>query len=107
MSDPSNHSKTGLRRDHTGFTKLEPELSASFGFYRSSKNAFTLIDQFCRENPAFTKWISEVKAPFNPIAAHYADKAKAQAMSNGTLAMVRDGDWADLIGGVLLKTLTP
>ena len=106
VSDPSNGSKTGLRKDHHGFAKLEPGLSGSLTFFRSSKNAFALVDQFCKENPAFTKWISEVKAPFNPIAAYYGDKAKAQQMSSGAVAMVRDGDWQGLITGLLGGTLT-
>ncbi len=107
VSDPSNGSKTGLRRDHTGFTKLEPELSGSMEFFRSSKNAFTLVDQFCKENPALTKWISEVKAPFNPLAAYYGDKAKAQRNSNSALALVRDADWIGLMNGFLTGTLVP
>lgn len=107
VSDPSNGSKTGLRRDHTGFAKLEPALAGSLDFFRSSKNAFTLVDQFCKENPAFTKWLSEVKAPFNPIAAYYGDQAKAQRYSNSAVALVRDGDWAGLIAGFVAGTLTP
>jgi len=107
VSDPSNGSKTGLRRDHHGFTKLEEGLAGSFEFFRSSKNAFTLVDQFSPENPAFTKWISEVKAPFNPIAAYCSDKAKAQRRSNGAVALVRDGDWQALLTGLVTGTLTP
>ena len=107
VSDPSNGSKTGLRQDHKGFKPLEKELSGSFDFFRSSKNAYTLIDQFCTENPAFTKWIAGVKAPFNPIAAYYGDKAKAQRYSNSATALLRDGDWTGLLVGWMTGTLTP
>lgn len=98
ISDPSNGSKTGLRRDHQGFTPLEKGFAGSFEFFRSSKNAFTLVDQFCKENPSFTKWISEVKAPFNPIAAYYGDAAKAKRYSEGAVALIRDGEWWELMG---------
>ena len=97
ISDPSNGSKTGLRRDHQSFAKLESGFAGSFEFFRSSKNAFTLVDQFCKENPSFTKWISEVKAPFNPIAAYYGDQAKAKKYSEGAVALIRDGEWIELI----------
>ena len=107
VSDPSNGSKTGLRRDHHGFAKLEEGFAGSFEFFRSSKNAFTLVDQFCTENPAFTRWIAGVRAPFNPIAAYYGDKAKAQRFSNGAVALVRDGDWQGLITGFMTGTLAP
>ncbi|MBM3792738.1 MAG: hypothetical protein FJW31_01465 [Acidobacteria bacterium] len=98
ISDPSDGSKTGLRRDHQGFTPLEKGFAGPFEFFRSSKNASTLIDQFCRENPSFTKWVSEVKAPFNPIAAYYSDQAKAKKYSEGAVALVRDGEWVELLG---------
>ncbi len=106
ISDPSNGSKTGLRADHDGFRPLDPYFSDSFRFFRSSSNAFALVDQLCTENPSLTKWISGVKAPFNPLTAYYADKAKARAMSNGAVSMVRDRDWQGLIAGLLSGTLT-
>lgn len=107
ISDPSNGSKTGLRKDHIGFTKLEPIFSDSFNFFKSSTNAFTLVDQFCKENPSFTRWIAGVKAPFNPIAAYYADKAKAQSLSNSALALVRDGEWQKAMNKIIQDLLTP
>jgi len=97
ISDPSNGSKTGLRRDHLGFGKLEAGLTGSFEFFKSSKNAFTLVEQFCTENPSFTKWISGVRAPFNPIAAYYQDKVKARNYSSSAVALLRDGDWPGLM----------
>jgi len=102
VSDPSNGSKTGLRKDHKAFAPLEDYLSGSLDFYRSSQNAFTLIDQFCRENPAFTRWVAAVKAPFNPLAVYYGNPAAARAASGSATALLRDGDWM----GLLTKLVT-
>lgn len=101
ISDPSNGSKTGLRKDHQGFAKLEAAFADSFGFFRLSKQVFTLVDQFCRENPSFTKWISEIKAPFNPIAAYYQNQNKTKELSNSALALLRDGD----VFGLMMKLI--
>jgi len=97
VSDPSNGSKTGLRRDHIQYTPLEKELSGSFAFFKSARNAYAQVSQFCNENRGFTKAVSAVKAPFNPIAAYYQDKEKAREMSNSATAYLRDGDWQGAI----------
>jgi len=107
ISDPSNGSKTGLRKNWNGFAPLEKGLDGSLDFFRSSKNAFSLIDGYCKDNPAFTRWIAAVKAHFNPIAAYYGDPATARSLSNGAVALVRDGDWVGLLGNLLAGNLTP
>ena len=101
ISDPSNRSKTGLRRDHIQYTPLEKGLDGSFEFYRSARNAYAQVSQFCNENRGFTKAVAAVRAPFNPIAAYYQDKEKAYRMSNSAIAYVRDGDWQGAIDKLL------
>jgi hypothetical protein len=107
ISDPSNTSKTGLRKDHATHEPLEPGLAGSFAFYKSSKDVFTYIDALCTENPALTKWVADVKAPFNPIAAYYKDKAACQRNSNSTTAKLRDGDWQGLMDDFLQSMAPP
>ena len=101
VSDPSNRSKSGLRRDHHDNLPLEKGLDGSFEFYRSARNAYAQVAQFCNENRGFTKALSRVKTPFNPIAAYYQDKEKAYQMSNSAIAYVRDGDWQGAIDRLL------
>ena len=55
----------------------------------------------------FTKWIAGVNAPFNPIAAYYGDKAKAQTYSNSAIALVRDGDWRGAMFKIMQDLLVP
>jgi len=60
----------GLRQDHHQFHKLEPGPATSREFFKSGRNTYGIIAQFCDEHPNFTKWIAEMKAPFNPIRAY-------------------------------------
>lgn len=101
ITDPSKKSKSGLRRDHIQYTPLEKGLDGSFEFYRSARNAYAQVAQFCNENRGFTKALSRVKTRFNPIAAYYQDKEKAYQMSNSAIAYVRDGDWQGAIDRLL------
>jgi hypothetical protein len=71
ITDPSNKSHGRLRRDYLSFKTLEPDLDQSFTFFHSSVSIYYLVERFCRENPAFTKDLAQVKASFNPIAAFY------------------------------------
>lgn len=87
--------KGNIRQSHQGFHNLEKELEGSFEFFKVSTKAFDLIDKFCRENPGFTKALSRVKVPFNPIAAYYQKPGKARAMSMSEPAVRRDA--GDLI----------
>ena len=91
MSDPTNKrsDKLGMRKDH-GLGTLEAHLADSFGFYKSSRDAFRLMKQFCTEDAWFTSQLAKTKANFNPVAAYYDDPAEAEKNSNSFTAKVRD-----------------
>ncbi len=91
MSDPTNKRADGLglRRDH-GKGKLHPWLSDSLDFYRSSRDTFKLIDEFCSENDWFAEKLSEIKTTFNPLTVYYNDQDKARETSRSVVALVRD-----------------
>jgi hypothetical protein len=97
IADPSNRSSSSLRRDHVSYKKLEPDLADSFTFFRSSVLTYRCVEQFCRQNPSFTKNLSQVKAAFNPIAAFHQNPTKAWTYSNSIEAKKRDSmgpdDW--------------
>jgi len=90
ITDPSNKSHSSLRRDHLSFKTLESDLEESFTFFRSSISTYRLVEKFCRENPAFTKNLAEVKASFNPIAAFYKDPMQAWIYANSLESETRD-----------------
>jgi hypothetical protein len=92
--------KGHIRQSHQGFYTLERELAGSFDFFKVSTKAFELIDRFCREHKGLTKALSQVKVPFNPIAAYYHDPRKAQQMSRSETAVRRDIGALSLIPGV-------
>ncbi|MCW5746901.1 MAG: hypothetical protein KIT36_11975 [Alphaproteobacteria bacterium] len=79
-----------LLGDHRGIKPLAPELTGSFKFFASSAMTFRYVDRFCKENPGFTKALSQVRARFNPLAAYYQDRAKALSYSSQTSAYERD-----------------
>ena len=97
ITDPSNKSHSGLRRDHVSFKSLESDLDQSFTFFRSSVSTYRLVERFCRENPGFTKNLAQVKASFNPIAAFYQDPVQAWIYANSEASESRDAlgpdDW--------------
>jgi hypothetical protein len=101
ITDPTKKSKTGLRRDHNQYTPLEKGLDTSFEFYRSARNAYAQVAQFCNENRGFTRAVAGIKTRFNPIAAYFQDREKAYQMSNSAIAYVRDGDWQGAIDRLL------
>ena len=90
LTDPSNKAHSNLRRDHISFKRLESDVTESFTFFRSSVSTYRLVDKFCRENPAFTKNLAEVKASFNPIAAFYKDPMQAWIYANSEASETRD-----------------
>ena len=90
LTDPSNKSHSSLRRDHVSFKTLESDVAQSFTFFRSSVSTYRLVEKFCRENPAFTKNLAEVKASFNPITAFYKDPVQAWIYANSEAAETRD-----------------
>lgn len=108
ISDLTNRRKTGLLRDHKiGANPLEAALARSFEFFRSSTNAFAMVDQFAKDNPGFSGAMAKVKAPFNPLAAYFADKLKAQKESQSATAMIRDlTGWAQAMGLVAQGSLS-
>jgi hypothetical protein len=81
ISDPSNRYKTGLRADHYNKFALQKGLDDSFGFFRSGKDTFRLIERFCKQNPGFTAALAKIPAKFNPLAAYYTNPQKAQELS--------------------------
>ena len=92
MSDPSNTraDHVGVRADHDNFAKASPELASSLGFFKSSLDAFSRIEQFCTEDRYFAERLSEVPATFNPVAAYFHDQATARSNSASFRAVVRD-----------------
>ena len=92
MTDPSNKraDHVGVRRDHHHFNKLGTGLADSLDFFKTSRDTFGRIDQFCTDNPWFTQKLAETKATFNPIAAYYHDKDTARRNSQSATAILRD-----------------
>jgi NleD-like pathogen effector protein (putative zinc metallopeptidase) len=87
ISDRSNKIKSGLRADHQGFHPLEPQLAQPWGFFSSGTQTFNLIKTFVTDNPGISRRIATdlAKAPFNPIAEYFTDKAKAERLSKQAL----------------------
>ena len=48
------------------------------------------MEQFCGENPGFTRKLADVKASFNPISAFYKDPMQAWIYANSKVAVGRD-----------------
>jgi hypothetical protein len=95
ITDPSNKSHSNLRRDHVSFKTLESDVAESFTFFRSSVSTYRLVEKFCRQNPAFTENLAEVKASFNPIAAFYKDPMQAWIYANSRASESRDASGPD------------
>jgi hypothetical protein len=103
ISDRTNKIKSGLRRDHHGFSALEPQLTQPWGFFSSGMQTYGLIQRFVNENPGLSVRIANdvASAQFNPIADYYADREKAEKLSKA--AMPRDirsimGNMASALG---------
>lgn len=94
ISDRSNKIKSGLRASHQGFDSLAADLDESFEFFSVSTQAFGLIEKFCADNPGLTKKIAKdlAKTKFNPLAAYYQDKEKAEKLSQGATYRELIGD---------------
>jgi len=109
LTDPSNKSHSSLRRDHVGTKTLESDVAESFTFFRSSVSTYRLVEKFCKENPAFTKNLAEVKAAFNPIAAYYKEPIQAWIYANSQAAETRDAVGPDAWDayGKMLKYANP
>ncbi len=107
ISDPSNKIKTGLLRDHQASSRpLQPELASSLSFFESSMNTFSLISQFCTDHPVLSRALAKVPAPFNPLAAFFANPAEARRRSLSARAVIRDADgWATAIGRFVTRLL--
>lgn len=94
-----------LLGDHRGITPLAAELTGSFKFFASGSMTFRFVERFCKENPGFTKALSQVRARFNPLAAYYNDREKALSYSQQTSAHERDADGVE--GKLFEKTRSP
>jgi hypothetical protein len=92
ITDPSNGSKTGLRRNHSGHEPLETDLASSLSFFESSTNTFNLISAFCTDHPVLHRKLADVPATFNPIAAFVQQPAEAMKRSISAQALIRDAD---------------
>jgi hypothetical protein len=109
LTDPSNKSHSSLRRDHVSSKTLESDVAKSFTFFRSSVSTYRLVERFCKENPAFTKNLAEVKAAFNPIAAYYKEPIQAWIYANSQASETRDAVGPDAwdMYGEMLKYANP
>jgi len=97
-----------LRWGHNGFVHPEKELQDSFAFYKASQDVFMYVDAWCISNPHFTKRLSKVRAPFNPLAAYYADKDRCRRNSQSGEAFNRDVKAAEHELGInWFKVVTP
>ena len=83
VSDRSNRIKSGLRAGHADYGAMARIDAARFGLFASSKNAFSLVRQFCTDNPIFTKALSDRLADveYNPIADYYRYPKICEALS--------------------------
>ena len=81
---------TGIRASHTRHFPIDPKLDSSLEFFRSGSEAFKIVENFCKENPGFTKMVAEVRTRFNPIRAYYCWRIEAKKMSLSKLARDRD-----------------
>ena len=84
-------------------------MAKSFTFFRSSVSTYRLVERFCKENPAFTKNLAEVKAAFNPIAAYYKEPIQAWIYANSQASETRDAVGPDAwdMYGEMLKYANP
>jgi hypothetical protein len=87
ISDRTNRIKTGLRTDHQSFGPLVSDFSQPFGIFASGMQVFSLVKQFCKDNPGFTLRVANdvADAQFNPLADYYASPEKAEALSKKAL----------------------
>jgi hypothetical protein len=85
ISDVTNKKKTGLRGAHGDHLAMDPEFTGSFQFFRHGTPAFNIIAGFCDANRGFAGQLSQVRGPFNPIAAYFKNRQKA-------FNMAADGD---------------
>ena len=83
VSDRSNKIKAGLRAGHRGFAAMTAADAGRFGLFASSSEAFTLVRQFCADNPIFTNALSDKlpDVPYNPIADFFRLPMLCQAFS--------------------------
>jgi hypothetical protein len=105
VSGPRNPHPLPLSADHRALQRLSPELADSFRFFASGSGTFHYVDRFCKENPWFTKALSEVGARFNPLMAYYKDRHRAEGYSRGRYAIERDADgYDDRVFGNIVKS---
>jgi hypothetical protein len=95
ISDRSNRIKSGLRADHGGWSPLQLDLGAPFGFFASSSQVLPLIKQFVSDNHGLAIMLAHVDAPFNPIADYIASPDRAEQASRK--ALLRD------LGGITFE----
>lgn len=105
LTDPTNKIKTGLVRDHQDGSPLEADLATSFDFFRSGRDAFALVKQFCADHPFLSKELAKVPATFNPIAAFLADPARAEGLSRSATAVIRDLAGWGVAAGILPRRI--
>ena len=106
IADVTNNFKSSLRHGWMGHSPLDAPLAESYRFFGFGTKAYNLVATFCDDNRGFTKMLSKVRAPFNPIAAYYQNPRKAfEIAANGDAEMAfqhmtpmdyfqdLDGDW--------------
>src|SRR5262245_39913746 len=77
---------TGIRASHTRHFPIDEQLESSLNFFKSGTDAFTIVKEFCQDNPGFTRMISRIETHFNPIRAFYCHRAQAAKLSQTPLA---------------------
>jgi hypothetical protein len=73
ISEKNKKIKPRLRAGWTSFEAMSDADRAHFAVFAGSKSAYGIIDQFCSDNPIFTKALSDKLADveYNPIADYY------------------------------------
>jgi hypothetical protein len=90
ISDPTNRSKSGLRRDWSGGRPLENGFSTSVRFFQSSTQVLPLLKKFQQQQEGLFKSLAEVEAAFNPLYAMVHYPAEVEAASRSKLAQHRE-----------------
>jgi hypothetical protein len=87
ISDRTNKIKSGLRADHDTFNPLSTDFDEPFEIFSSSTQVFSLVEQFCRDNPGFTIRVANdvADAAFNPLADYYAAPDLAREKSRNAV----------------------
>lgn len=68
----SSNTNRPLRQNHEGWADIrDPELKSTEGYFLRNRQ---LIEAFCTQQPNFSRFLSHVKCPWNPVREYYERK---------------------------------